>query len=165
MVGDSVERLIEFTNLAARYPEAVTVFTGGTGRVFSQDLKEADFVEPILQKLGMDTRETIFENQSRNTYENAMLSKPIVNPPPDSNWILVTSAAHMPRSVGVFRKVNWPGLIPYPVDFNTQPAHALTPPFSLTRGLKGLANAATEYVGLLSYYATGKTDDLFPAPN
>jgi uncharacterized SAM-binding protein YcdF (DUF218 family) len=163
-VSGSVDRLIAFADLAGRYPEARLIFTGGSGSLLHQDFKEADYVAPILQKLGMDTQNVIYENQSRNTYENAVYSRELVVPRPEDTWVLITSAAHMPRAVGVFRTTDWPNIIPYPVDFNTIGDVSHTPPLNLLNGVGGMRRAFTEAVGLIAYYLTGKTGTLIPAP-
>ena len=163
-ISGSVERIVAFADLAAKYPSAHTVFSGGSGSLTEQEYKEANVVQPILIKLGMNIEKTRFENLSRNTYENAVLSMELVSPKPDEVWVLITSASHMPRAVGVFRAIGWPGLIPYPVDFNTLSNQTASPPLMLTRGLGGTARALQEGVGLLAYYLTGKTDSLVPSP-
>ena len=163
-VNGSVERLMAFADLANRYPNAEHVFTSGSGNLFDQTLKEADFVAPILQKLGMNVKNITFENQSRNTYENAVYSFDLVQPQPSETWILITSAAHMPRAMGVFRMAKWPNVIAYPVDFGTIIGNTPNPPLNLRSGLKGLARTLVEIAGLTAYYVTGKTDALIPAP-
>ena len=56
------------------------------------------------------------ERRSRNTQENAEFSKALVAPKEGERWLLVTSAFHMPRSVGLFRKAGF-AVEPYPVDW------------------------------------------------
>ena len=98
-----------------------------------------------------------------NTIENAIFAKEIANPVPGEHWILVTSAFHMPRAVGVFRKAGWP-VIPFPVDFtDDDETPGLT--FDLVGGLGALSASLHEFMGLSAYWITGKTDTLYPAPN
>ena len=78
-------------------------------------------------------------------------------------WLLVTSAQHMPRAVGCFRRVGFP-VEAYPVDWHTFPRWQ--PRFSLQFGA-GLAltdAVVHEWEGLLAYWLTGRTSALFPAP-
>ena len=56
------------------------------------------------------------ERRSRNTQENVEFSKAMVAPKSGERWLLVTSAFHMPRSVGLFRKAGF-AVEPYPVDW------------------------------------------------
>ena len=79
-------------------------------------------------------------------------------------WLVVTSAFHMPRTMGVFRKAGFE-VIPYPVDFRTAGDQALLRPFAFVgEGLRRTDIAAKEWVGLLSYYLSGKSDEVLPAP-
>jgi len=162
-VGSAVERLTEFAALARRYPEAKLVFSGGSGRLDNQDVKEAEQVEPFLAAIGMDTSRVYFESDSRNTHENAEFSKRAMMPAAGEDWILVTSASHMPRSVGAFRKVGW-DVIPYPVDYTTVGDDNFEPTFQLTGGLGNAGTALHEWLGLTFYYLTGRTSALYPAP-
>jgi len=159
-VGDTVERLTEFATLAKRYPQARLIFTGGTGSLTRQELKEADVVGPIWRQIGLDDGRIEYENQSRNTHENAVLSFPLARP--HETWILVTSAFHMPRAVGCFRKAGWT-ILPYPVDYKTGKVVAVDS-FNVAGHLSGLEAAVREWLGLAFYRLTGRTDSLFPGP-
>ena len=161
--GGSVERLTELAALSRKYPNAKLVFTGGSGKLTSQEIKEADVLPPLLGVLGIDPARMIYENNSRNTYENATLTKALVNPAPGENWILITSAFHMPRSMGVFRKAGWQ-VIPYPVDYSYAADELFLPFFDLPSGLLTLSAGLHEWLGLLFYRLTGKTEIFFPAP-
>ena len=162
-VGPGAERLTEFALLARRYPTAKLVFTGGSGNLFKQDLKEADYLRPFLDKLGLSGRDVIFENQSRNTFENAVFSKRLAEPAPDEVWVLITSAMHMPRAVGVFRQAGW-NVIAYPVSFATDGRYQTALEFNLGRGLGNTTRWLHEWLGLVAYWLTGRSDSLFPGP-
>ena len=162
-VGGAAQRLIQFAELARRYPDAKLVFTGGSGRLGEQTVKESDEVKPFLAWLGMDTERIIFEGDSRNTYENAEFSRRAVQPAPGESWILITSAFHMPRAIGSFRKVGW-SMIPYPVSYLTRGTEALELTFNVTGGLTSAGTAFHEWLGLTFYYLTGRTSALHPAP-
>ena len=113
--------------------------------------------------MGFDHGRVVYEDQSRNTYENAIMTYDLVRPDPDETWALITSAMHMPRSVGVFRKAGWM-VLPYPVDFKTE----VTGQFNYFQGLAGgfdtLGTALKEWIGLIGYRMLGRTDNIFPAP-
>jgi uncharacterized SAM-binding protein YcdF (DUF218 family) len=163
-IGGAVERLTEFAELVKRYPNAKAVYTTGSGSLTRQDIKEADVVGPFLKKLGIEPSQIIFENQSRNTFENAILSQKIVKPKPDETWVLITSAFHMPRSVGVFRKAGW-AVIPYPVDFYLSGKAPGMFSFNAGAGLGRVSGALHEWIGLLVYRLTGRIDEFFPGKN
>ena len=162
-INSAVERLTAFADLADRYPEAKLIFTGGSGVLTDQSLKEADFAAPVLKRIGVPLNRVIFENQSRNTAENASMSRKTVTPAPRGIWILVTSAFHMPRAVGVFRENGWQ-VFPYPVDYVTRREAGPLLQFGLRSGLNSLAAAAREWTGLTFYWLTGRTNDFFPGP-
>lgn len=163
-IGGAVERLTEFAALSKKYPNAKLVFTSGSGKLLTQNIKEGDAVGPFLDILGVDLNRVQIENQSRNTYENALMSKQMVNPGPQETWILITSAFHMPRTVGIFRQIGWK-VMPYPVDFGFTSEPVLTPTFNLIGGYGFLSRAIHEWLGLVFYRLTDKTDSLFPGPD
>ena len=72
-----------------------------------------------MAELGVPEAGIIYETTSRNTYENAVNSLDVAVPQPGSRWVLVTSAAHMPRAMGAFEAAGWKNITPYPVDFQT----------------------------------------------
>jgi uncharacterized SAM-binding protein YcdF (DUF218 family) len=160
-LGGAAERLLAFQALARRYPEAKLVFTGGSGSMVYQEYKGADVAKMVLEQQGMNISHVIFETESRNTYENAVLSKVLAKPVSGENWILITSAFHMPRSIGIFCRAGWP-MIPYPVDHYTWSGHLFRVDLALTGHLGNLAMGIREWLGLVAYYATGKTTALIP---
>lgn len=160
-LGDGVERDIAFLELARRYPNAKLVFTGGSGSILHQEYKAADVARQLFDELGLDLSRVTFERNSRNTFENAVLSKELVRPGPGQKWILITTAWHMPRSVGIFCKADWP-VIPYPVDHWTMPGKLLRIEVDLSGHLRGLTTGVKEWIGLIAYYFSGKTTALFP---
>lgn len=163
-LDSSAERIIVFSDLALRWPKAKLVYSGGSGMLTDQSLKEADYVAPILTQLGLDPMSVIYENQSRNTYENAVYSLKLANPGKDETWILVTSASHMPRATGTFRAAGWPNIIPYPVDFSYKGDGLIGPPLNILSGMITMRVALHEWIGLTAYYVTGKTNTWLPAP-
>lgn len=163
-IGDAVERLMAFASLARRYPDAKLVFSGGSGSLRYQDLKEARYVDPVLRDLGLDGGRVLFEGQSRNTFENAVLSRKVADPKPGGTWILITSAFHMPRAVGSFRAQGWT-VLPYPVDYNTLADQGFEVQFNFSGGLRKLGHGLHEWLGLAMYRLTGKTNTFFPGPD
>ena len=159
--GAAADRYFGFIEMANRYPRAKLIFTGGAGTLLDQEYKEADVALYFLESMGIRKSRLEIERDSRNTYENAINSKALMNPQPGETWLLVTSATHMPRSVGVFCQQNWP-VIPYPVDHETTPGRQWQPSFDPVGNLEDINTFAREWAGLLVYYITGKTSALFP---
>lgn len=158
-VGDAIERDLAFMQLARHYQDVKLIFSGGTGYLSGQQYKAADVAKRLFKEQGLDVNKIIFERQSRNTYENALYSKQLANPKPGEKWILITTAWHMPRSMGIFCKLNWP-MIAYPVDYTTIKNNTVHIEFSLNAHLKVLDTSVKEWIGLITYYVTGKTDKL-----
>lgn len=153
--GHALGRYLRVVELARAFPEAPIIFAGGSGRLSpsSTALKESDVAKKALEKLGIPAQRLLIEDQSRNTYENAILTKKLINPPPNTQWILVTSAWHMPRARATFETAGW-NVIPLAGDYN---AHPNPPLFSLdfTEQLAKLTLAMHEYGGLLYYRLRG----------
>lgn len=159
---ESAERLIAFADMARQYPAAKLVFAGGSAALFDDAVREADIARQVLGQMGVDTGRVKFERESRNTDENAAFAKRMINPQPGEVWLLITSAYHMPRAVGVFRKVGW-DVTAYPVDYSVPPTGG-EPPFNLLDGLAGVNWGIREWIGLFYYHLTGRIDSWFPGP-
>jgi uncharacterized SAM-binding protein YcdF (DUF218 family) len=160
---DGAERLTEAVTLARLFPDARIVFTGGSGRLTRQDVKETTVATMFFARMGLDPDRLELEEDSRNTFENAVFTRRMVGPKPEERWLLVTSAGHMARSVGAFRKAGWEP-IPYPVDYRTTGFGALRFGTDMVSGLGTFSVALREYMALAVYRALGRTDTLFPAP-
>ena len=163
-LNEAAERLTTMAELVRRYPEAHVVFSGGSGRLIYDGATEAEFAVRLFESFGIAKSRVILESKSRDTDENARFTKELVQPKPGERWLLVTSAHHMPRAVGVFRAVGFP-VEAFPVDYRTRGAIDLLRPFSnVGDGLRRTDTAAREWVGLIVYRLTGRTAELFPAP-
>jgi uncharacterized SAM-binding protein YcdF (DUF218 family) len=163
VVGDTAERFTTLLELAKRYPAARLVFTGGSPHLHADPMTEAEAAARFYRDQGLDLARLTFESQSRNTYENALLSKRLVEPAPGARWLLVTSAFHMPRAVGVFRQVGWP-VVAYPVDYRTTGEQRIVTTLDVGTRLQELDLAAASWLGLVVYRLLGQIDELFPAP-
>jgi uncharacterized SAM-binding protein YcdF (DUF218 family) len=99
--GDAGDRFITVLALAHKYPEAIVLFTGGSGRLMG-GASGADIAHDIFLGAGLDKSRLILEGASRNTAENATMSLELVPDNLDGEWLLVTSAFHMRRAVASF---------------------------------------------------------------
>ena len=160
-LNHAADRVMAFTGLARRYPKAKLIFSGGSGSLRDQAYREADFVKPLLAELGRDPDRLLLQGASRNTREDAVYSKALARPRPGEVWLLVTSASHMPRAVGVFRRVGWE-VVPVPVDFQTAGSGAWRLNFDFEKGLGLVTRGLREWIGLLAYWLWDWTDCLFP---
>lgn len=161
-VNEYSERIFELLALARRYPSAQIVFTGGNASILPDDGTEAEIAGALLESIGFDMTRIRLEAESRNTYENALYVRRLVEPAAGETWLLVTSAQHMPRAVGCFRRAGFP-VVPVPVDYQTR---RVSEPFSLafSGNLRMLDAAFREWVGLVAYRLMDRTDALLPAP-
>lgn len=160
----SAERMTEAAALARRYPNARIVFTGGSSNVLSEPAIEADAAGRMLRDLGVDDARLLLDRRARNTSENAIFAKQLADPKPGERWLLVTSAWHMPRAMGLFRKSGF-NVEAWPSDYRTAgPADAWLLFDSPAEGLRRLDFAVKEWLGLLLNRLSGRSDTLLPAP-
>jgi uncharacterized SAM-binding protein YcdF (DUF218 family) len=165
VIRSAADRIVAAAALARRYPNARIIFSGGSADLFANDAREADYAGEIFADLGIARERLIMERRSRNTYENAVFSKEIASPKQGERWLLVTSAYHMPRAVGLFRKAGFP-VEPYPVDWRVGGDAADILAFSdiAVDGLGRTDVALREWMGLVAYRLAGRTGELFPGP-
>jgi uncharacterized SAM-binding protein YcdF (DUF218 family) len=162
-LNEAAERLTEGVRLAQRLPQTRVVFTGGTGDLFERD-GAAELVGEAIVAFGIARERVVLEGQSRTTAENATMTRDLIRPKPGETWILVTSAAHMPRAIGAFRAAGF-AVKAWPVDYRTAGVEDLWHgSSSLGAGLKRVDETVKEWIGLAGYYATGRSSALFPAP-
>jgi uncharacterized SAM-binding protein YcdF (DUF218 family) len=164
LIDSAAERLTAPLALKQKYPNARVIFAGGSAALQGSDFSEADGVRRFWRELGFFSNNIVYEDRSRNTFENAIFARDLAQPKPGESWLLVTSAMHMPRSVGIFRKAGFP-VVAFPVDFRTdgEPSVFSAPRFPL-RAIGVVQFAIHEWMGLAVYWLTGKTSALFPAP-
>ena len=164
VVSGAGDRIFATLELARRYPNARIVFTGGNANLLATDAKEADYAAQLLENLGLPKERLIIERESRNTYENAVFTKQLVAAKPGERWLLVTSAFHMPRSVGIFRKAGF-DVEAYPVDWRAVGPSSL---YTFSKmGVEGLSRtdvAVREWIGLVVYRLRDRTTELLPGP-
>ena len=164
-LNSSAERVVAVAELARQFPNVPVVHTGGEGILLGSGTSEAEGALPILLSFGIERDRIVLEDKARNTWENATLTKTKLEPKEVQKWLLVTSAYHMPRSVGVFEAAGWTGIIPYPVDHRTRGPQDINRWFvGVAEGLRRTDIAVKEWIGLIAYYATGRSTALFPAP-
>ncbi|TCS64373.1 YdcF family protein [Varunaivibrio sulfuroxidans] len=152
---ESAERLTEFMRLGRLYPHAQLIFTGGSNDPLRQKFSEAEAARRFMREQGFDVSRVMFETRARNTAENVRYSYELATPNRSETWILITSAYHMPRALGVFREKGW-RVIPYPVDYRTDPQASPFAQFNVTHNLRLTALAWHEWLGLLIYRLTGR---------
>ena len=163
-LNEAGERYTETVVLALRFPRSHVVISGGSGALLRREEPEAESAARLLVTLGIAQSRITLESKSRDTCENAAFTARLVKPKPGVRWLLVTSAAHMPRAMGCFRRAGF-AIEPWPVDYRAPRTLDLTRwNSSIPEGLRRFDQVAREYAGLLAYYLAGRTDALFPRP-
>ncbi len=156
-LSEGAERVIAGVTLAARFPKARLIFTGGEAALgYVGDTRgPSSVVQDAWLDLGVAPDRILLEQASRNTVENARLTYDLVQPKPGETYVLVTSAFHMPRSMQSFANAGWKRIVAWPVDFRSGDL-ADGAGWRLDDHLSGLDIALKEYLGLLVYQATGR---------
>jgi len=154
-LGAAAERVVDPVMTLRRYPHLRVLFTGGDGTVFGPVRRaEADIAREFFDRMGTEISQFVIETKSRNTYENAVLSREVPGVDAGKPWLLVTSAAHMPRALATFRKAGW-NVTAYPVDYETLAGGSWFG-YGLHDGVNTWQMAIREYLGIAFYRLTGR---------
>jgi uncharacterized SAM-binding protein YcdF (DUF218 family) len=164
-VGSHGGRYITTLLIAASHPEARIVYTGGPRYEPGKGALETQtaVAAAILSGVGIDPSRVSIEEGSADTCENASNSFRFAGPSAGEAWVVVTSAAHMPRTVACFRAAGW-DIIPYPADYHSDPPGWGVGRIQIGDNLALLDLAVHEWIGLAFYRLSGRTKDLFPGP-
>lgn len=103
--SSGLTRLVEGIRLYKKIPNTQLIVSGGVGR---DPVSDAVLMRKLAVDLGVDEEDIILEAESMSTFDEARFIQPIVK---DKKFLLVTSASHMPRSMGLFLKL---GMKPQP---------------------------------------------------
>jgi len=154
LLNSSAERLTKVIEIYNKNPKILILFTGFSGELKPQGWSESDMAKKFFLDQGVRSENLIFENKSRNTFENINYSKDIIKNY-KGTWGLITSASHMPRSYFGFKRQ---GLIlePIIVDYKTGTSPIFWISFNIGSGLSNWSTLLHEVVGISYYKITGK---------
>jgi uncharacterized SAM-binding protein YcdF (DUF218 family) len=153
-LGCSADRVVVPVPLMNQYPHLRLLFTGGEAALVPTGQPEALAARRYFERMGLDASRIVYEDASRNTYENAELSRRLPGVDAKGPWLLVTSASHMPRAHATFVRSGW-NVTAYPVDYaSTVDASPFN--YSLVGGAGAWKIALREFLGLFVYRVTGK---------
>lgn len=155
------ERMLAAAALSRRYPDATLVLTGLYRDTLEGEFSNTWTPQSLISGPEYARGRTLFIGASRSTYEDALLSLEAARPQRGETWLLVTSAMHMPRALGVFSAVGW-HVVPFPVDFVTTGEIASVEEFEPFRALVDLDTVVREWGALLVYRMLGRTTSLLP---
>lgn len=150
-LNTQAERMTEAVALIRRHPQLRLVFTGGLAS--GSGATEAARARVLFEALGVEPSRMTFEDRSRNTYENAVFTAQLARVDKRQPWLLLTSAFHMPRAMGVFEHAGW-NVTPWPTDYRTS-AHDSWFDFSLSGGPALWSLALHEWLGMAAYRLLG----------
>jgi uncharacterized SAM-binding protein YcdF (DUF218 family) len=160
-IGSAAERVTKAFELIRKYPDLPFIFSGYSGRINPRGPSEADAFKQLVAEQGLSEKMAHHENQSRNTYENVLYMKPMIEEfglksvaGASKPWLLITSASHMYRSVKIFEKQGI-DVLPLPVDYQTANSIPWTS-FTMDGGAVNWNNLLHEVVGIFVYWITGK---------
>jgi uncharacterized SAM-binding protein YcdF (DUF218 family) len=120
-LNESAERVTKALELAKRYPHLKIIFSGASADIFPKGWSEAEMAKRFFVEQGIDASRLILDNKARNTQENVKEIKSVFLSQTNSektNWVLITSASHMPRAYQVFKKQGIEVKV-LPVDYQT----------------------------------------------
>lgn len=133
------------------------LFTGGSGGLIEKGPSEAEELPAYLARIGIPKEDYIIEPKSRNTRENAVYTKEILDQQfPGASCLLITSAFHMRRSEAIFKKLNIVAT-PYAVDYISEAIRFVPESFLIPdrNGFYHWDILIREWVGCLGYWANG----------
>jgi uncharacterized SAM-binding protein YcdF (DUF218 family) len=139
----SLSRLVEGIRLHRMLPDSELVLSGGSA---FDPVPNAKVMADVARTVGVDDRDLLLESASKDTKDEAHLIREIVG---QDRFILVTSASHMPRSMGLFKKLGMQP-IPAPTDYWVKERQGISPAmfFPSSNGLRKAERAFYEYLGL-----------------
>jgi len=154
LLNSSAERLTKVLEIYNKNPKILILFSGFSGELKPQGWSESDMAKKFFLEQGVRSENLIFENKSRNTFENISYSKDIIKNY-KGTWGLITSASHMTRSYFGFKKQ---GLIlePIVVDYKTGTSPKFWINFNIGNGLSNWSTILHEVVGISYYKITDK---------
>jgi uncharacterized SAM-binding protein YcdF (DUF218 family) len=156
--GMSGDRL--FQTLPLYYSKRIKriIFTGGSGSVEFPEKREGLYVQKYLHSIHIPDSALVIESRSKNTYENAVFTKKLLDSLKiNGHFLLVTSAYHMPRVMAVFKKAGYTGITPFITNRSSgvrryTPDHMLIPNAGALISLELLIH---EWMGFLTYKIKG----------
>ena len=153
---DSIDRVFKTLEVYQAGKARFIVVTGGNQPWSKEALSEAELIRNLLVEWGVPRTSIVLEGSSRNTRENALYSKNVIDSINCGTTLLVTSAAHMPRSVAAFRSV---GLTVVPVSTDVRIAAQSLPRVTdflpSASALAMTSDALRELIGQFVYSLNG----------
>ncbi len=152
----TVDRVHKTAELYRAGKASMVIVTAGNQPWTQSAWAEADLIRELLAKWGVPKEAVMLEGSSRNTRENALFSKNIIDSIDCKKSLLVTSAVHMPRAMGAFRSV---GVEPFAVSTDVRVVDVSFPVvmdfLPSAAALSMTSEALREWVGQKVYQVQG----------
>ena len=162
-LNEAGDRLTDAVVLARLYPAAQIVYSGGVGMMDPGGEAEANTAQRFFIAMGIAPDRLVLEDQSLNTQDNAEMTAAMLGTGTGTT-LLVTSAFHMPRSIGLFRRAGL-NILAWPTDYRSSGQEVMGFDFANpVHNLNTTTVAMKEWIGLLVYHWTGRIDDILPLP-
>jgi len=158
--GQHNGRLIAAIDLAKKL-KVPLIFVGGKLRKDSNNYRESHSLEMLLSLADFSPAMVFINDDSNDTYDNARQAKTMLLKQQLSHSLLITSAAHMPRAVGVFKQQAIT-VTPFPVEYKVGKSPQWFTQPSLVKKLYLIEYGLHEWLGLLKYYLLGMTQAFLP---
>jgi len=154
-LNSSAERITEAVILSKKYPSALLVFTGGSGHMVGREGEEALAFITLFEQMDVIDNEVLLETEAKNTWQNAINTIAMVKDRNITNWLLVTSAFHMSRSIGSFSKAGLE-VIAWPTDYRAETLKFPWITANSTEQFSKMNILIHELIGILAYKLTGR---------
>lgn len=150
------DRVVHTVELYKRGLIKKIIISGGSGRLVTKARKEADELFQVMQLMGVPKEAMLVENESRNTHESAVAVKKILEHQPGTSVLLITSAFHLRRSAGCFRKAGLPVDV-FSTDFYSHPRYFTPDVFLIPKADAFLIwqKLLKEWTGMVAYWVAG----------
>ncbi len=154
--SEGVDRITDAITLYKRGKIKKLLISGGSGSLYFPELRESLRLKDFVTTMGVSADDVFVEDNSVNTRQNAVNSMAIIKSTwPESDYLLITSATHMRRASGCFRKAGG-----HPTIFSTD---IKSSPFSwdfraLVPSAEALVHWTTitrEIIGCMAYWVAG----------
>jgi uncharacterized SAM-binding protein YcdF (DUF218 family) len=163
-LSDRGDRLIYGAKLYQDGAAPKIILSGGRIQWYGGDSSEAESMATILELFDIPRTDMILESRSLNTHDNAIFTKEILQREQLKRILLVTSAAHMSRSLAIFRRAKIDA-IPAPADFMVSDRNLIESRYSkqsrilslipTSESLDFTTQALKEYIGMFIYRLRG----------
>ena len=164
-LGESGDRVIYAAHLYHQGAAPLVIYSGGSIDWLAATSGTQRDITSLLKLMGVPATDQLFEFESRNTYESALACRELFREMGIQRVILITSASHMPRSVGVFERQGIE-VIPAPTDYSVTQANwvqfrdaglgtHLIYLFPSADNLNTTTSVLKEYIGLFVYKLRG----------